>query len=216
MAVQALAICCIDAVWNQEWRQSCSAASVQTSKQEVFPCTPNFLQVRVKSFASRNQLAVYQTNVNTAVELEWDRRYITVLGVANRRLYEFRLQTANSQYEKAQVWAETFPTCLCVDTASNSCYCPSLKFCIDAHLQFLQQGFIDVGQRGTEGLHQYFWPSVPLPFGLEACALLLIQPQNSASRAIDTCMIVLSENVTPHPTASVCIWLSRFSQAQVS
>lgn len=33
------------------------------------------------------------------VVLEWDRRYLAVLGVAGRRLYEFRLQTSNSAYE---------------------------------------------------------------------------------------------------------------------
>lgn len=60
-------------------------------------------QLRFKSYASRNQLAVYQSNVEAGVRLEWDRRYVTVLGVANKRLYEFRLQTDNVQYEKAQV-----------------------------------------------------------------------------------------------------------------
>jgi hypothetical protein len=58
------------------------------------------IQTRVKSFASRNQLAVTQAEVDDGVELEWDRRYLTVLGVANRRLYQFRLQTANSTFEK--------------------------------------------------------------------------------------------------------------------
>ena len=36
------------------------------------------------------------------MELEWDRHYVTVLGVANRRLYEFRIQTSTDDFEKAQ------------------------------------------------------------------------------------------------------------------
>ena len=60
-------------------------------------------QIRIKSFASRAQLAVTQAEIDKAVELEWDRRLITVLAAANNRLYEFRLQTANSTYEKSKV-----------------------------------------------------------------------------------------------------------------
>ena len=33
------------------------------------------------------------------MELEWDRRYLAVLGVAGRRLYEFRLQASSATYE---------------------------------------------------------------------------------------------------------------------
>jgi hypothetical protein len=62
-----------------------------------------FLQVRMKSYASRAQLAVTQAEIDAAMELEWDRRLITVLGSANNRLYEFRLQTANSTYEASKV-----------------------------------------------------------------------------------------------------------------
>lgn len=57
------------------------------------------IQTRVKSYASRNQLAVTQAEIDEGVELEWDRRYLTVLGVANHRLYSFRIQTANSTYQ---------------------------------------------------------------------------------------------------------------------
>eukprot|EP00887_Chlorella_sp_A99_P006132 scaffold22.g6132.t1 len=57
------------------------------------------IQTRVKSFASRNQLAVTQAEVDEAVELEFDRRYIAVLGVANKRLYQFRLQTTTAAFE---------------------------------------------------------------------------------------------------------------------
>ena len=55
------------------------------------------------SYASRAQLAVTQAEIDRAMELEWDRRLITVLGAANNRLYEFRLQTANSTYETSKV-----------------------------------------------------------------------------------------------------------------
>ncbi|GAB4816689.1 hypothetical protein N2152v2_003735 [Parachlorella kessleri] len=58
------------------------------------------IQLRAKSYASRNQLAVSQREVDSAVELEWDRRYLTVLGAANKRLYQFRLQTSTATYEK--------------------------------------------------------------------------------------------------------------------
>lgn len=57
----------------------------------------------MKSYASRAQLAVTQAEIDAATELEWDRRLITVLGAANNRLYEFRLQTANSTYESSKV-----------------------------------------------------------------------------------------------------------------
>ena len=57
----------------------------------------------MKSYASRAQLAVTQAEIDAALELEWDRRLITVLGSANNRLYEFRLQTANSTYETSKV-----------------------------------------------------------------------------------------------------------------
>ena len=58
------------------------------------------IQTRVKSYASRNQLAVTQTEIDQGIELEWDRKYLTVLGVANKRLYSWRLQTSNKNFEK--------------------------------------------------------------------------------------------------------------------
>lgn len=57
----------------------------------------------MKSYASRAQLSVTQAEIDAATELEWDRRLITVLGSANNRLYEFRLQTANATYEASKV-----------------------------------------------------------------------------------------------------------------
>ncbi|KAL4429180.1 hypothetical protein ABPG77_010159 [Micractinium sp. CCAP 211/92] len=55
---------------------------------------------RVRSYASRNQLAVTQAEIEEGVVLEWDRIYLTVLGVAGKRLYEFRLQAATAAFEK--------------------------------------------------------------------------------------------------------------------
>ncbi|GMH40666.1 hypothetical protein BSKO_08570 [Bryopsis sp. KO-2023] len=51
------------------------------------------VQVRIRSYASRSQLAVSAAERDAAIELEWDRKLTTVLGVANKRLYEFRLQS---------------------------------------------------------------------------------------------------------------------------
>lgn len=53
-------------------------------------CLP---QIRMSSYASRNP---YVSTVNERMDgygLEWDRRLLTTLGVANNRLYELRLQT---------------------------------------------------------------------------------------------------------------------------
>lgn len=47
--------------------------------------------IALRSYASRSQLAI--TQEERVQELEWDRRLITTLGVANKRLYELRLQT---------------------------------------------------------------------------------------------------------------------------
>eukprot|EP00250_Pteridium_aquilinum_P024497 c29167_g1_i1 orf=109-894(+) len=48
------------------------------------------VQVNVKSYANNQQLAVMPQD--RIVQLEWDRRYLSVLGVENNRLYELRLQ----------------------------------------------------------------------------------------------------------------------------
>ncbi len=66
---------------------------------------PVVLQVRVRSYASRNQLAAYPGDRQASQELEWERRYLTVLGAANKRLYQFRLQTADNTFENAAVSA---------------------------------------------------------------------------------------------------------------
>lgn len=58
------------------------------------------IQTRVQSYASRNQLAVTQAEIDQGVELEWDRQFLTVLGTANDRLYSLRLQTSNKTFEQ--------------------------------------------------------------------------------------------------------------------
>lgn len=60
-------------------------------------------QLVARSFASRNQLAVSLSEVDTGSQLEWERHYLTTLGVANKRLYEFRIQTSETAYAKAEV-----------------------------------------------------------------------------------------------------------------
>jgi hypothetical protein len=57
------------------------------------------IATRFTSRASRNQLAVTQDEIEDGVVTEWDRRYVTVLGVANKRLYQLRLQTAWDTYD---------------------------------------------------------------------------------------------------------------------
>lgn len=36
------------------------------------------------------------------VRLEWDRRYLSVLGVENKRLYELRLQTPEKSFAEEE------------------------------------------------------------------------------------------------------------------
>lgn len=51
----------------------------------------------LRSRASRNQLAVTQASINAGQEIEWERAYRTVLGVAGGRRYELRLQADASR-----------------------------------------------------------------------------------------------------------------------
>uniref|UniRef100_A0A1D2A4H4 PsbP C-terminal domain-containing protein n=3 Tax=Auxenochlorella protothecoides TaxID=3075 RepID=A0A1D2A4H4_AUXPR len=57
------------------------------------------IRLRARSYASRNQLAVSQREIDAGTELEWDRQYLTVLGTANGRLYSMRLQAPMSAVE---------------------------------------------------------------------------------------------------------------------
>ncbi len=58
------------------------------------------ITTRVTSYASTNQLAVTQGEIDEAVILEFDRKYLTVLGAANNRLYAMRLQTGTATFDK--------------------------------------------------------------------------------------------------------------------
>lgn len=53
-------------------------------------------QVNIKSFANNNEMAVMPQD--RVVRLEWNRRYLSVLGVENNRLYELRLQTPENVF----------------------------------------------------------------------------------------------------------------------
>ncbi|KAG2694596.1 hypothetical protein I3760_08G153200 [Carya illinoinensis] len=54
------------------------------------------VEVNIKSYANNNELAVMPQD--RPVRLEWDRRYLSVLGVENNRLYELRLQTPENVF----------------------------------------------------------------------------------------------------------------------
>ncbi|OVA16718.1 Photosystem II PsbP [Macleaya cordata] len=54
------------------------------------------VEVNIKSYANNNELAVMPQDRVT--RLEWDRRYLSVLGVENNQLYELRLQTPENVF----------------------------------------------------------------------------------------------------------------------
>ncbi|KAK4282707.1 hypothetical protein QN277_014052 [Acacia crassicarpa] len=54
------------------------------------------VEVNIKSYANNNELAVMPQD--RVVRLEWDRRYLSVLGVENNQLYELRLQTPENVF----------------------------------------------------------------------------------------------------------------------
>ncbi|XWS64435.1 hypothetical protein CRYUN_Cryun05aG0003600 [Craigia yunnanensis] len=54
------------------------------------------VEVNIKSYASTNELAVMPQD--RVPRLEWNRRYLSVLGVENNQLYELRLQTPESVF----------------------------------------------------------------------------------------------------------------------
>ncbi|KNA14211.1 hypothetical protein SOVF_108980 [Spinacia oleracea] len=56
------------------------------------------IEVNVKSYANNNELAVMPED--RKVRLEWDRRYLSVLGVENNRLYELRLQAPEDVFRE--------------------------------------------------------------------------------------------------------------------
>lgn len=64
------------------------------------------ITLRQRSVASRQQLAVSGVDVAAGLEVEWDRVYRTVLGVAGKRLYELRLQAPVSVWEAEEAGLE--------------------------------------------------------------------------------------------------------------
>ena len=60
-------------------------------------------QIRAQSFASRSPLASTQAEIDATFVKEWDRRLLTTLGVANKRLYELRLQAPQATFEGKEV-----------------------------------------------------------------------------------------------------------------
>ncbi|XP_071737028.1 psbP domain-containing protein 1, chloroplastic [Rutidosis leptorrhynchoides] len=54
------------------------------------------IEVNIKSFASNNELAVNPQD--RVVRMEWNRRYLSVLGVENNQLYELRLQVPENVF----------------------------------------------------------------------------------------------------------------------
>jgi hypothetical protein len=57
------------------------------------------ITLRQRSVASRAQLAVSGVDVTNGLEVEWERVYRVVLGVAGKRLYELRLQAPLVSWE---------------------------------------------------------------------------------------------------------------------
>ncbi|CAK9212691.1 unnamed protein product [Sphagnum troendelagicum] len=58
------------------------------------------VEVNVSSYANNNQLAVMPQD--RVAQLEWSRRYLSVLGVENSRLYELRLQVPEGAMEREE------------------------------------------------------------------------------------------------------------------
>uniref|UniRef100_A0A1J3K758 PsbP domain-containing protein 1, chloroplastic n=1 Tax=Noccaea caerulescens TaxID=107243 RepID=A0A1J3K758_NOCCA len=58
------------------------------------------VEVNIKSYANNNELAVMPKD--RVARLEWDRRYLAVLGVENNRLYSLRLQTPEKVFQEEE------------------------------------------------------------------------------------------------------------------
>uniref|UniRef100_A0A7N0T589 PsbP C-terminal domain-containing protein n=1 Tax=Kalanchoe fedtschenkoi TaxID=63787 RepID=A0A7N0T589_KALFE len=58
------------------------------------------VEVNIKSYANNNELAVMPQD--RVVRKEWDRRYLSVLGVENNQLYELRLQTPEKVFAEEE------------------------------------------------------------------------------------------------------------------
>ncbi|XP_057743620.1 psbP domain-containing protein 1, chloroplastic-like isoform X1 [Arachis stenosperma] len=58
------------------------------------------VEVNIKSYANNNELAVMPQE--RVVRMEWDRRYLSALGVENNQLYELRLQVPENVFAEEQ------------------------------------------------------------------------------------------------------------------
>jgi len=78
--------------------------------------------IRMSSFASSNPYVATQGEVMQEYGMEWDRVLLTTLGVANKRIYELRLQTAQNTYESSKPKLDQMRTSFAlrdVDTAGS-------------------------------------------------------------------------------------------------
>ncbi|XP_004494530.1 psbP domain-containing protein 1, chloroplastic [Cicer arietinum] len=58
------------------------------------------VEANIKSYASNNELAVMPQD--RVVRMEWNRRYLAVLGVENNQLYELRLQVPENVFSEEE------------------------------------------------------------------------------------------------------------------
>ncbi|MED6121560.1 hypothetical protein PIB30_031318 [Stylosanthes scabra] len=58
------------------------------------------VEVNIKSYANNNELAVMPQE--RVVRMEWDRRYLSALGVENNQLYELRLQVPENVFAEEE------------------------------------------------------------------------------------------------------------------
>jgi PsbP len=65
------------------------------------------IDVRMTSYASRSPYVATQGELMADYGVEWDRRLLTTLGVANKRLYELRLQTDAASYDSDRAVLDT-------------------------------------------------------------------------------------------------------------
>ncbi|VFQ67590.1 unnamed protein product [Cuscuta campestris] len=58
------------------------------------------VEVNLKSYANNNELAIMPQD--RVASLEWDRRYLSVFGVGNNRLYELRIQCPENVFSEVE------------------------------------------------------------------------------------------------------------------
>jgi hypothetical protein len=90
--------------------------------------------------------ALYESAYNAynytliAALLQWDRQYLALLGVANKRLYQLRLQTSTATYEKDEVrraqpsWPQEFLELVALGAGGSVVLTASLPVSLHVHL----------------------------------------------------------------------------------